>query len=293
MPEPLPVIGLVAQVGKPQVRQVLQTFARELLRRGVELRVEEVSAAEVPEAECGDRAFVLGAKAVITLGGDGTLLGVAREVAPAGTPVLGIDLGSFGFLADQSPQVVLDHLDDLIEGRYSIEERMMLTATAEEALGSCEGELLALNEIVLAKVAHRHLIWVHCEVDGSQMATYAADGVIIATPTGSTAYSLSAGGPIIDPRVDCLSLVAICPHTLYSRPVVIDPSSRVRLWVERRPGKPDEDIAVVADGQGSRRVRIGEGVVVQRARCTARLIRIAEVGFYDRLREKLNWDAPR
>jgi len=293
MPKPLSAIGLVAQLGKAEVREVLQTFARELARRGVELRADRALAEHVPQARAGDTAFVLTADAVLTLGGDGTLLGVARQSAPFGTPVLGVDLGSFGFLADQPPTTVLAGLDDLLAGRYEIEERMMLAASAEGEAEGTEGPLLALNDAVVTTDARRHLVWLRCDVDGRHVATYACDGVIVATPTGSTAYSLSAGGPIVDPRVECLTIVPICPHTLYSRPVVVDPASEVRVRAERRPGKDEDVLQVVADGQESRRLEPGGSVIIRRAECRTRLIRFGGLGFYDRLRGKLNWDAPR
>ncbi|MCD6350663.1 MAG: NAD(+)/NADH kinase [Armatimonadetes bacterium] len=294
MAKPVSMVGLVGQIGKAEVRQALPTFAEELTRRGIALRIEEGLVDYVHGAEVGDRDFVLQADAVITLGGDGTLLAVARRAAPFGTPVLGVALGSFGFLADQPPRVVLSRLDDIIAGNYEIEERMMLAAEVGARPADCgESALLALNEAVVTTQARRHMIWLRCEVDGRHLATYAADGVIVATPTGSTAYNLSAGGPIVDPRVECATIVPICPHTLYSRPVVIDPSSEVRIQAQRRPGKAEETVAVTVDGQETREVVPQQSVYVRRADCRARLLRVAGLDFYDRLREKLNWDAPR
>ncbi len=291
MAQALHSIGLVAQLDKPHVAETLASLVEKLLQLGTTLRVEQALAAHVPQAEVGDRDFVLRSDAVITLGGDGTLLAVAREAAPLGTPVLGVDLGSFGFLADQPPEMVLERIDDVVAGRYDVETRMMLRAELISE-GKTTAKFLALNDVVVAKEDYRHLVWVHCEVDSHDVATYPADGVIVATPTGSTAYSLSAGGPVVDPRVDCLLIVPICPHTLYSRPVVAAPFSVVKLSVERRPGRADE-VAVTVDGQQTHLLGEGDCVVVQRADCRARLIRVGERSFFDRLRDKLNWDAPR
>jgi NAD+ kinase len=294
MPKPLSVIGLIAQFHKPEVRETLHRFARELLLRDVELRVEEQLAAEVPQAVSGNLDFVLAADAVITLGGDGTLLAAARKAAPLGTPVLGVDLGSFGFLADQPPSLVLEHLDQLLAGHCELEERMMLQANPVVHQGPSDPTHgVALNDVVLTRKAHRRLIWIRCEVDGCHVATYPADGVIVSTPTGSTAYNLSAGGPIVDPRVECIVLTPICPHTLYTRPVVLEPSSQVYIRTEPRPGSASDDATLVLDGQEIRCVCVGEGALVRRAECKARFLRLGKPSFYDRLREKLNWDTRR
>lgn len=292
MPQSLTTIGLVAQLDKPRVSETLHTLAQQLVDKGVKLRVEDDLSSEVPQAAVGDRTFVLEADAVITLGGDGTLLAVARQAAVVGTPVLGVDLGSFGFLADQPPDMVLANIHRLVSGDYVIERRMMLDGRVLDAHGGVTRSFLALNDVVVAKEVTRHLIWVRCEVDGHHMATYPADGIIVATATGSTAYSLSAGGPIVDPRVDCIVIVPICPHTLYNRPVVVNASSRVELRVQPRPARADP-VAVAADGQESYPLQPDHTVVIEQADCAASFIRVGERSFFDRLRDKFNWDAPR
>lgn len=291
MGDSLTSIGLYARAASEKAVAVGRRFCAELSARSVAVRLHRTLADCDPQGSVGDLEFVLGADMVIVLGGDGALLGVARQAAPKGTPVLGVDVGSFGFLADEKPDLVIKRLDDLLGGRYTVEERMMIDVEVRRGDEVVEKHL-ALNDAVVARQTYRHLARLHCEVDGRHLATYPADGVIVSTPTGSTAYSLSAGGPIVDPRVDCMVVVAICPHTLYSRPVVIDAGAEVELWLEPRPGREDE-VGLTVDGLPPRPLANDERVVVQRAACRAKLAHVCRTSFFDRLRRKLNWGAPR
>jgi NAD+ kinase len=291
MPEALTDVGLVARTDRAEALPTIEAFARALLDRGVRLRVAAECYECLPLGEPGGLDFVVRAEMVFVLGGDGTLLSVAREAAPLGTPVFGVDLGSFGFLAEERPEQVLQSLDEILAGEYLLDERLMLEASILHG-GELVGRHLALNDIVVAKVTYRHLVLIHCEVDGSPLATYRADGLIIATPTGSTAYNLSAGGPIVDPRVEAMVVTAICPHTLYSRPLLIDVGTVLELWVEPKPGRVD-DLQLTVDGQEGREVGADTRVVIRRAECRARLCHTRRRVFFDRLRDKLNWGAPR
>ncbi|MCX7599515.1 MAG: NAD(+)/NADH kinase [Armatimonadetes bacterium] len=284
-------IGLYARGVSEEALAVGRQLCAALAARSVAVRLHRVLAECNPEAPAGDLDFVLGADLVMVLGGDGALLGVARQAALKGTPVLGVDVGSFGFLADEKPGPVIERLDDLLAGRYAVEERMMLEVEVRRGEEVVERHL-ALNDAVVARQAYRHLARLHCEVDGHYLATFTADGVIVSTPTGSTAYNLSAGGPIVDPRVDCIVVAAICPHTLYSRPVVIDAGAEIQLWLEPRPGRDDE-VGLTVDGLPPRPLAEDEFVVVRRAGCRARLAHLCGINFFDRLRHKLNWGAAR
>jgi NAD+ kinase len=291
MPDALRDVGLVARTDREDALPTVEVFARALQGRGVRLRVEQTLHDCVPIGEPGDLDFVVHAALVFVLGGDGTLLAVARQAAPLGALVLGVDLGSFGFLAEEEPDAVLASLDDLLAGNFILDERLMLEAALVRG-DAVLARYLALNDIVVAKVTYRHLVRLHCEVDGSPLATYHADGLIVATPTGSTAYNLSAGGPIVDPRVEAMLITAICPHTLYSRPLVIDAGTVLDLWVEPKPGRAD-DLQLTVDGQETADFGHDTRVVIRRAECRARLIHSRRRGFFDRLRDKLNWGAPR
>ncbi len=291
MGKPLKDFGLAARTNSRVVRLAMETLARELSARGAGIRVEGEWAEAAPGAKVGDRDFVLSADAVISLGGDGTFLAVARQAADRGTPVLGVDLGSFGFLADEPLETVVSRLDDLMAGDYAVEERMMLEARIMES-GTGEARFLALNDIVVGRGATAGIVRLRCEIDGHLLAVYPGDGVIFATPTGSTAYCLSAGGPIVEPAVECFLIVAICPHTLYSRPLVIDARREVVLRRELQPRR-ELDVSVIADGHDMARLSENGRVVIRRADVRAKVIHLTERSFFERLREKLNWGAPR
>jgi NAD+ kinase len=291
MPEPVTSVGLVVRPESAEALAVAGDLAAELARRGVPLRVDPGLAGLAPSAETGEAAFVLGADLVLAFGGDGTLLGVARAAAPLGTLVLGVDVGSFGFLAEEAPAAVREGLDDVLAGRCELDERMMLEVEVRRG-EEVEESYLALNDAVVARATYRHLARLRCEVDGHHLATYPADGLIVATPTGSTAYNLSAGGPIVDPTVDCFLVAAICPHTLYSRPLVVDAGRVMEIRLEPRPGR-DDALCLTADGLPPRCLEEGERVVIRRAACRARLVHLCRRSFFDRLRDKLSWGAPR
>ncbi|MBC7289074.1 MAG: NAD(+)/NADH kinase [Armatimonadetes bacterium] len=293
MLRPIRTFGLAARTDTHAVRLAMETLARELTARGAEVRVEQRWAEAAPGAQAGDRDFLLSADAIISLGGDGTFLAVARQAAERDTPVLGIDLGSFGFLADEPLETVVQRVDELMAGNYAIEERMMLEAVVTASDGE-QARFLALNDVVVGRAPTSGIVRLRCEVDGSLLAVYPGDGVIFATPTGSTAYSLSAGGPIVDPTLECFLVVAICPHTLYSRPLVIDATRQVTVRREPQAGRSqDQHVSVIADGHDVAALSGAACVTIQRAESRARIIHLTPRTFFDRLREKLNWGAPR
>jgi len=227
---------------------------------------------------------------LIVLGGDGTLLAAARCAAPAGTPLVGVDLGSFGFLAAEEPELLLARLDEVLAGRYAVEERTMLAVAVGDE-GAAAG-LTALNDVVVARGSSGRLVRMRTTVDGAHLATYPADGLIVATATGSTAYNLSAGGPIVDSRMEAVVLTPICPHTLYSRPLVVPAGVEVGISLETR-GKPVDDVTVTVDGQETLPLGDDQQVTIRRAPCSARLVCLGERRFYDRLRDKLRWGSER
>jgi len=233
--------------------------------------------------------YISEADLVIVMGGDGTLLSVARHAAPLGTPLLGVDLGSFGFLAEEEFDVLEANLDTVLSGHYNTEERLMVRARVIRG-GSDFITLIGLNDAVIAKTAIRRLVRLHTDVDGDHLATYPADGLIISTPTGSTAYILSAGGPVVDPAVECLIIAPICPHTLYSRPLIVHPRAEIRVRVEARNREPG-DVSLTVDGQEEIGLLPDDIVVIDRAECNAKLVRIGKRSYYERLRRKLKWGA--
>ena len=228
---------------------------------------------------------------IITLGGDGTLLAVAHHAAPCGVPLLGIDLGSFGFLAEEPFEVLMSELDSVLAGEYETEQRLMVAVEVTRE-GDVVSQYCGLNDAVIAKTDVRHLVRLYTCINGEHIATYPADGLIVSTPTGSTAYTLSAGGPIISPAVECLVITPICPHTLYSRPLVVESSATIEVSATSR-GKPVLGLTLTIDGQEAIELQPGDHVLLRRAEFCAQLVRISTGGFYQRLRTKLNWGTER
>lgn len=220
---------------------------------------------------------------LVVLGGDGTLLSVARH-APSRVPILGINMGELGFLTEVAGAEALPMLRRVLAGEGQLDRRITVTARLERA-GRVIRRFRALNDVVVSNGALARLVRLEVEVNGQPMAPYRADGLIVATPTGSTAYSLSAGGPIIEPSVRALLVSPISPHTLSQRPVVLPPQAAIRIVV---PGG-QHDVVFTADGQEGAPLAAGDAVVVQVGRAVVSLVRSPERTYYDVLRSKLGW----
>ena len=239
----------------------------------------------VPRARIG-----VGADVVLTFGGDGTLLGAASAVAQSAvdTPVLGINLGRLGFLTEVSRAELVPALEALIAGRFHLESRLLISGEVERD-GQTSASHLALNDIVVTRGAFSRMIEVDVTIAKQSVWRVQADGLIIATATGSTAYNLSAGGPIVHPEVDALVLTPIAPHTLTNRPLVLPATTRVTL----RPDiAPQADVVLTFDGQYGVPLVAHDAVHVVRAPRVLRLVRISSRTHFDMLREKLKWGNP-
>lgn len=282
-------IGLTAAPHKPRALDFVNQLHEELATRAVGCVVDQALRELCSEEyEYGSLSKCADCDLIVVLGGDGTLLAAAREAAPVGTPLLGVDLGSFGFLSSEDPDLLSGHLDRLLAGEFEIERRTMLSVH----LGGEPEALWALNDVTLAKNVHGRMIRVRTTLDGDHLATYPADGLIVATSTGSTAYNLSAGGPIIDSRMAAMVLTPICPHTLYSRPLVVPAEVEIALSLEAT-GPHSMQAVLLVDGQEARVIEHGETVLIRRAPQDAKLVRLGESRFYEQLREKLRWGAER
>ena len=285
-------IGVITALHKPHAREL----TREVAEAFEAAEVTVYSSPELAEAcrldcQVSEHLGGEGLDLMLVMGGDGTFLSAARRMAPVGTPLLGVDLGGFGFLAEEKPERVLDQIERLVTGNFEIEERLMVRVGLRRG-GEIIEEFLGLNDAVVATASFRRVARLRVHVDSQDVATFAADGLIVATPTGSTAYSLSAGGPIVEPSVQALILTAICPHTLHDASLVVSADSEVTLAVE--PAEPRQDpLALTVDGQQGVELRGGDEVTVSRAECSARLVQLGYRSFYDRLKAKLNWGSGR
>lgn len=224
---------------------------------------------------------------ILSFGGDGTLLRTARYIGTRAIPILGIKLGRVGFLTSAMPDQIDDVVAALARGEYTIESRTMITATITTADGKIYEGGAALNDVVVHKGGVARVVRLQVEVDGEAVGGYSADGLIVATPTGSTAYSLSAGGPVVVPGVDALVVTPICPHTLAVRPLVVPADATIDVHV--LPPWGSEDVLLSFDGQVGTPLEPEAHVRITRAPHHARLVRIGSEGFFQRMRRKLKW----
>ena len=221
---------------------------------------------------------------VISLGGDGTFLKAAGKVGPKQIPIIGVNMGRLGFLANVAPEEIRNVLDNVFEGEYEIEERAVIQLYADgKALGNCP---FALNDIAILKRDNASMISIKASVNGEYLVTYLADGLVISTPTGSTAYSLSVGGPIIVPQSGILSMTPVAPHSLNIRPIVISDEAEIKLEVQSR----SHNFLAAVDGRSE---KLSEGVTltVKKAPHKVRIVKVYGQRFFSTLREKLMWGA--
>jgi NAD+ kinase len=276
-------VGVIGHKGYEGLPEMLRMLFRSAPGLGVDLRFEP---ALHEAAKVGERLDGLDdIDALVTLGGDGTLLRGARLLAGRPVPILGINLGRLGFLTTCGSEDAEVALRLLATGDYVAEARMALAARAVDHTGSNRQEWLALNDFVLHKGGFARVVRLSIAIDGESIGVYAADGVIISTPTGSTAYSLSAGGPVVVPTVESIVITPISAHMLAVRPLVIGPDAEVVVETIQNP----EELIVTVDGQVGTNLQSGEKLVVRRASNPVRIVRFPGTSFFDRLRVKLGW----
>jgi NAD+ kinase len=278
-------IGIVAKRGRRKALALTRKIFTWLRRRRriVLLDVDTAQALGLPDAvtkrEMMDRADL-----VVILGGDGTLLSVARLSNARQVPILGVNLGGLGFLTDVKPEEVFQSLTRVLRGQYQVERRTILAASVIRGHKTVR-RFQALNDVVINKGALARIIDLEASVDGEPLCTFKADGLILSTPTGSTAYSLSAGGPVVEPSVEVLLVSPICPHTLTNRPIVLPDRERVQVTLRAA----DEDVVLTVDGQEGMSLTSGDVVEVRRSRNKVVLVRSPERTFFEVLRTKLSW----
>ncbi|MDX1935417.1 MAG: NAD(+)/NADH kinase [Capsulimonadales bacterium] len=285
-PSPSITIGLLTNETKPAAQEAARHLAAELKGRGVRVIARAAVAREIDGRTCepAPDPEIARADFVVVFGGDGTLLAAARLVSPFGTPVLGVHLGNFGFVTEVAPDRLSEAMENVLSGRYRIEERLMLSASIRFRSGQ-ETTMLAVNDVVVASSAKR-MIHVHTAIGNDTLATYAADGVIVATPTGSTGYSLSAGGPLVHPSVPILIVTPICPHTLNARTLIVPADERITLMLE--PNTRENGV-VSADGQAEVAIDPGDVVGISRADHCLRLMMVDGPNFYRKIRSRWHY----
>lgn len=282
-------VGVLVNVTRLRERPMMVDRARQALHalaeRASTVLVNADAAEILGEPALGSTEEMLETRSdlLVVLGGDGTILRGARLVAGRGIPIVGVNMGGFGFLAELGTDELLDVIPDLIAGRFSIDERMMLTAQVDDT--HQRQPLLALNDMVVTKSGVARVLWLRIAVNTEELASYPADGVIVATPTGSTAYSLSAGGPILHPQVAALVITPICPHTFNARSLVLGPEDVITISV----GASTVEATLTVDGRVGVALRPLNTIQVRRAKQTTRFARLREPRFYGILRTKLAW----
>jgi NAD+ kinase len=282
--------GVVANRRKSGIDSIVMNLLAALASRGVEALVWDDLAGLVPEAALRPLAQLAAESDImVALGGDGTLLRAARAVGNRMTPVLGINVGSLGFLTEVTVAEIGDALDGMLAGKFKYEDRMNLDGAVLRG-GKQIATFTALNDLVINKGALARVIEVKITVDDEYVAVYTADGLIVSTPTGSTAYSLSAGGPIVNPVMDAIIVTPICPHTLAIRPMILAAEQKlgVELWAgDGLHGEPEVKLTV--DGQVGFDLACGDTLRFSMSAQRTRLILSGRRSFYEVLRGKLKW----
>lgn len=279
-------VGLVINYEKEKAQEITNWIVDWLSFKKIKVYVEgdKDKGIRRKDFSCTNEKFFNSVDLIISLGGDGTLLRAAKIAATDGIPIFGVNLGGLGFLT----QIGIDNLEIFLEkidqGKCFLDERMMLDGIVKRKEKEIK-KFTALNDIVIGKGAFARLISLATYINDDYVITYSADGLVISTSTGSTAYSLSAGGPIVNPNINSMILTPICPHTLSARPLIIGENDQVRITLELS----EEEVMVTIDGQEGFTLEPKDEVIVKKSIYKTRLIAFKEKSFYAILREKLRW----
>lgn len=277
-------VGICVKPDQPQLAGRVQEVARWLEGRGIEVRIQDSARWDhgldaLPASDLAAKVDL-----VVVLGGDGTLLAAARAIGDRNVPILGVNLGTMGFLAETASDELPSALEDVLADRYVLEPRMRLEVEVEGKAGNAR--YLALNDAVIGKSALSRMIDLDTRADGARVTTYHADGLIVATPTGSSAYSLSAGGPLLLPNLEAFVLTPICPHTLTQRPLVLPERSQIEIHVQDTRGG---EVLLTVDGQVGQELAEGDRIRVERAAHPVQLLVPPGRNRFEVMRAKLRW----
>ena len=278
-------IGIIGKTNLKQTFDITKELCEWLNEKGVEVYLEKELSKKIKSQKSATRAKIPElVDIILVLGGDGTFLSVARLACKHGTPILGVNLGGLGFLTEITVDEIYPMMERIIQGDYEIENRKMLSTTIKRGSENA-GTYDVLNDVVINKGAVARIIDLAIYIDGSHVTTYKADGIILSTPTGSTAYSLSAGGPIVSPGLPVIIVTPICPHTLTNRPLIVP--SDVMIEIKVTPQEPDTYLTL--DGQIGVKLRTGDIVEVRKSDTSAKLIKSPFRDFFTILKTKLMW----
>lgn len=277
-------VAIVAKPHGEKIKQTLEALCEFLENKGIRVLLEDKAAAVINAVATKEEKIREFAELIIVLGGDGTLISAVRLLKDKDTPVLGINLGRLGFLTETRVEEAINALDLFLKNEYGLEKRMKLHCHIEQD-DKKVFEIEVLNDVVINKSDLARIIELEVYIDGEFVNLYRADGLIISTPTGSTAYNLAAGGPIVHPEAETIILSPICPHALTNKPIVINDTSNISLKLRSK----DEHVSITFDGQVSRSVDPSMTITVKKASTHTVLAVPKSKNYYSLLREKLGW----
>ena len=275
--------GFVLRPNAPEIKELYKLIKSQFEAKGIAVSLSERSAEMIGEDGLPFDTLCRESDFLVSLGGDGTLLSLVRRSYGHNKPVLGINAGHLGFLADIKIDEVEQFLDAMLKGDYRIDDRMMIEGYIRTEHG--DKNFYAFNDVVITRSTISKMAKIDASIDGEWFNTYSGDGLIISTPTGSTAYSMAAGGPIIYPLTKAFIMTPICAHSLTQRPLVVPADFTIELR------SPDAKVIAMIDGQDDYEMQIGDQLVIKGAKIGAKLLHRSEQNYFSVLREKLSWGA--
>jgi NAD+ kinase len=291
MTESIKKIGVIVRPDQPEAIKLICRLIEWLKSRGIELfitpdvdraQVEAVTGCATPVLDKNQMAETV--DLIIVLGGDGTMIATARLLLDREIPVLGVNFGRLGYLAEFRVEELIPAVELILKGEYRIDRRVQLSAELHREK-SLKSKGRVLNDVVISKSALARIIEIEAWLDGRFVNSFRADGLIISTPTGSTAYNLSAGGPIIYPSMNAIVITPICPHTLSNRPLLVPDNAQIELYLKT----PNEEVVLTLDGQVGYSLEVGDRIVVNKSKTAFNLVQPANRNYFDVLRDKLRW----
>lgn len=279
-------VALIGKYKSPEIAEPLLELAAYLERRGIDVAIDLLTATHVNDHQRAVMSLEeIGAKAdlAIVIGGDGTMLNIARRLAPFDVALVGVNVGRLGFLTDVSIDTMFDTIGAILDGDHIVESRMLVTSKVLRGKREVM-DVIAFNDVSINKGAQGSLIELEVRIDGQFVYRLRSDGLIVTTPTGSTAYALSSGGPIIHPALSVIALVPVCPHTLSNRPIVVPGEATIEILVQRASGAQTH-----FDSHSHCELEEGDRIIVKRCPDRIRLLHPSNHDYYHMLREKLHW----